>query len=307
MKKKLLILGLLAVAIMMVLFLLISSSRKTDPQVEEVTLELPPPVIDNMVEEKLTAYQEYDRHNSRRSYEEYYQALPILDVDTTTPARTQIAETALLKEHETVDSPSSSTSRGRVVMHSNSIKADVVKEEPSTVTAQIPSHSGFITVPRTNKKASQYTSEEIQKTEVRISVISDTKVTHSGQSVTLRLLESITINGYNIPQNTRIIASAQLGDRIHLHLSSIRWKNSIIPVTAQIFDMDGMEGINIPHQKENIVEDVSQDLTTSLMSAVTARVSSIAASAIQSLGAASSTTEYIIPAGYELILRTKNE
>lgn len=305
MKKKLIIIGLLLSAIALVLFLFISSTKK--PQDEEVTIELPPPVIDNMVEEKLDAYEDFDRNNSRRSYADYYNNLPSLTTETETATEENTANSSVLPHKDT----QKQTQRPSVVVTTTQ-KKDIVESVDVQVKSEEQSrqvHTGFITAV-SNKKSSRESSssERNEGFEVRISTVADTKIISSGQLLTMRIHKGIRINGYDIPQNTHIFATTQIsGDRIQLQLSSIRWRDKIIPISAKIYDMDGMEGINIPNQKKSIVEDVGKDITSSIMSTVTARVSSIAGAALQSLGSSSPSMEYIVPAGYELILKTSEQ
>ncbi|MXN91169.1 conjugative transposon protein TraM [Flavobacterium sp. Sd200] len=78
-------------------------------------------------------------------------------------------------------------------------------------------------------------------------VIHETQTLVNGAIVKLRLQEAISVNGIKIPKDSFIFGVASIsGERLNVEITSIRYGNSIFPVTLQVFDMDGLDGIHIP-------------------------------------------------------------
>lgn len=68
-----------------------------------------------------------------------------------------------------------------------------------------------------------------------------------GASITLRLLDTVTLNGYLIPKGHEITGSCRItNQRLLLAIKNIRLGTSIIPVDLTVYSPDGMMGINAP-------------------------------------------------------------
>lgn len=68
-----------------------------------------------------------------------------------------------------------------------------------------------------------------------------------GASVTLRLLDTVTLNGHLIPKGHEITGSCRItNQRLLLDIKNIRLGTSIIPVDLTMYSSDGMMGINAP-------------------------------------------------------------
>ena len=78
-------------------------------------------------------------------------------------------------------------------------------------------------------------------------VIPETQTLVSGSTVKFRLASDIRINGHLISKGEFIygICSMQ-GERLKIEFSSMRAGNSILPVSLQVYDLDGLPGIFIP-------------------------------------------------------------
>jgi len=73
----------------------------------------------------------------------------------------------------------------------------------------------------------------------------------TGQSVRLRLLESVKVGKNLIPPNTLICGEAKIqGDRLDISIQSLEYRGNIIPVELTAYDTDGQEGIFIPGSLE---------------------------------------------------------
>jgi len=73
----------------------------------------------------------------------------------------------------------------------------------------------------------------------------------TGQSVRLRLLESVLVGKIVIPPNILISGIAKIqGDRLEISIQSLEYRGNIIPVELTVYDTDGQEGIFIPGSLE---------------------------------------------------------
>jgi conjugative transposon TraM protein len=77
--------------------------------------------------------------------------------------------------------------------------------------------------------------------------IHKTQTLVDGSIVKLRLLEDVSVNDLLIPKGSFIFGKASLqGERLHIKISAILFKNSFFPVQLSVVDMDGIEGIHVP-------------------------------------------------------------
>lgn len=296
MKKKIAILILLLLVAIGVICLLVGdiSSSSSDKE-QEVTLELPPPVIQELPNDKLQAYASVKKQGS---YRDYYQSLPSMEL--TDSSATPPSSTIIITEKKKTTHVTSVRT-----VNSNTTSSPDRQTKGIEPSSPAPRNTGFITaVSSSSSDANNETSSPATR-QIRVCVVRETTITNSGDPLTVRLLEPLHIQGHQLPVNTHVVTTAITGDRLLLQLPSIRWNGQIIPVEATLYDMDGKEGINIHKPTRNITQDVSRDVSSSIISAVTARVSSIAASAIQSIGSTQPSEKYTIPGGYELILKIK--
>lgn len=69
----------------------------------------------------------------------------------------------------------------------------------------------------------------------------------SGSVIKMELLQDISVNGFRIPKNQFVFGQCALnGDRLTISVNSIHYDNSIFPVSLSVYDIDGLEGINVP-------------------------------------------------------------
>lgn len=69
----------------------------------------------------------------------------------------------------------------------------------------------------------------------------------NGSALRLQLTNDIFINGTKIPQGTFVTGLCTIeGDRLAAEIKTIRYRNSLFPVSMTVFDMDGIAGINVP-------------------------------------------------------------
>lgn len=146
-------------------------------------------------------------------------------------------------------------------------------------------------------------------------VIHQTQEVVSGSVVKLRLLDSIMINGTIIPKNQMFFGLAHVNnERLEINLKTLRYKNSILPVSLSAFDLDGLEGLFIPGamsrdaSKEG-VDDALQNLQ--IMTMVPSLGAQAASAGIQAAkGLFRKKVKQIrveLKAGYQLLLRDNNQ
>ncbi|SMB80968.1 hypothetical protein SAMN00120144_3624 [Hymenobacter roseosalivarius DSM 11622] len=97
-------------------------------------------------------------------------------------------------------------------------------------------------------------------------VVHSDQVVVQGQTVKLRLLADVQLEGRVIPHNTVVYGVCGLsGQRLTIAISSIQAENSIVPVSLKAYDLDGGEGLSIPGSVER--DAAKQGLATGATSA----------------------------------------
>lgn len=92
-------------------------------------------------------------------------------------------------------------------------------------------------------------------------VIHQSQTLVPGSTVKMRLLTDIFLNGQRIPKDNFVYGVASIqGERLNIVVSSIRYQNSLYPVSLMVYDMDGLNGIYIPGAIER---DASKDAVSS--------------------------------------------
>lgn len=72
-----------------------------------------------------------------------------------------------------------------------------------------------------------------------------------GQTVKLRLLESLQAGNIVVPKNTLVSGSAKVqGERLDIQVSSLEYAGNIIPVELAVYDSDGQKGLSVPSSLE---------------------------------------------------------
>jgi conjugative transposon TraM protein len=97
-------------------------------------------------------------------------------------------------------------------------------------------------------------------------VIPESQTLVSGATVKLMLLDEIFVNGLKIPKNEPVYGTASLsGERLKISIGSIRYENNILPVSLEVYDLDGMAGVYIPG---SINRDVGKQSADNAVSAI---------------------------------------
>lgn len=137
----------------------------------------------------------------------------------------------------------------------------------------------------------------------------------SGSVVKLRLMDSIYVNGTLIPKNQFIYGIAAVdGERLKVEIATLRFRNSILPVSLSAFDLDGLEGLYIPgaitrDASKKGVDDAIQSLQIMTMDpSVSAQVAGAGIQAAKGLFSKKVKQVRVkVKAGYQLLLRDNNQ
>lgn len=139
----------------------------------------------------------------------------------------------------------------KVAEHSKAVNLPVTIHETEN------SKNGFYSLNETKDEGYQNAIE---------AQVPETQILEAGSTVKLLVLSDLFINGFKIPKNSYIYGIASLSsERLHITISSIRYQNSILPVSLKVYDIDGLEGIYIPGSiSRDIVKESSGDAIGSL-------------------------------------------
>ena len=139
-----------------------------------------------------------------------------------------------------------------------------------------------------------------------------------GQTVRLRLLESMAVDERIIPKGSIIVGATKIqGERLCITVTSIENGKMIIPVELSVYDTDGQEGIFIPNSMEvSAAKEVAANMGGSMGSSI--NISSDAKAQLVSdlgKGLIQGTSQYVakkmrtvkvhLKAGYQVLLYQK--
>lgn len=145
--------------------------------------------------------------------------------------------------------------------------------------------------------------------------IPETQILVNGATVRLQLASDIYISGLHIPKDQFVYGLASLnGERLAIHITSIRYQNAILPVDLSVYDLDGMEGIFVPGAITRDVAKQSSDQAIQSMSLATldpslgAQAASAGIQAAKSLiGKKIKLLKVTVKSGYQVLLRGNNQ
>lgn len=137
----------------------------------------------------------------------------------------------------------------------------------------------------------------------------------SGSIVKLRLLDSINVNGKIIPTNSYIYGIAAVdGERLKIDIATLRYRNSILPVSLTAYDLDGLEGLYIPGaitrdaSKKGVDEAIQSLQIMTMDPSVSAQVAGAGIQAAKGLFSKKVKQVRVkVKAGYQLLLRDNNQ
>ena len=108
-------------------------------------------------------------------------------------------------------------------------------------------------------------SSEVHQNTIE-AIVPETQTLVGGATVKLLLANDIYINGVLIPRNSFVYGTATLSnERLRINIASLRYKNNIIPVALEVYDIDGLQGIYIPG---SINRDVAKESSNEAINAL---------------------------------------
>jgi conjugative transposon TraM protein len=145
-------------------------------------------------------------------------------------------------------------------------------------------------------------------------IVPETQTVVAGATIKLALSNDITISDVLLPIGTLIYGNVSpAGERLKISVSSIRFKNSILPVSLNVYDMDGQEGIYVPGSINRTVAKESANNAMGSMNTTTIDPSLGAQAASASIEAAKSLftkkvklIKMTVRAGYKVFLKDNN-
>lgn len=142
-------------------------------------------------------------------------------------------------------------------------------------------------------------------------VIHDTQELVRGSTVKMRLLNDIYINGQLIPSGQFIYGTCNINnERLKISIESIRSENNLLPVSLEVYDLDGLPGIYVPGA---ITSDIARQTTTKALQdldfysfdpSVSAQVANAGIQATKSLlSKKAKEIKITVKAGYKILLK----
>lgn len=120
-----------------------------------------------------------------------------------------------------------------------------------------PRNVGFNTV--------RSSEENILKNTIRVRVCQTVTLT-DGKELQLRTLEPMMAGKQYIPVGTIVVGTAKIGgERMEINVSSVSYGGAVIPVSLDVYDMQGMKGVSVPGSDElNAVKEIAANMGSSL-------------------------------------------
>ena len=145
-------------------------------------------------------------------------------------------------------------------------------------------------------------------------IIPETQTLVAGSTVKLLLSNDISVKGITIPKNTYIYGTAGLNnERLKISIESIHYNDNILPVSLEVYDLDGLAGIYVPG---SISRDVAKQSTDQAVNSIgiTTLDPSLAAQATSAGIQAAKTlvskkvklVKVTVKAGYQVLLKDNN-
>lgn len=149
---------------------------------------------------------------------------------------------------------------------------------------------------------------------IRAVIHGEQKNITTASQVKLRLLDNVTVSSITIPRNTMVYAKASFSsNRIHLDIESIAYNNNVYPFDAQIYDLDGFEGLYVPN---NVINEASKESSSNSVNGTSIgitpaqrTISNVITSTSTAIKNAASNhikeTKVTLPANYKLLIKKK--
>jgi len=148
-----------------------------------------------------------------------------------------------------------------------------------------------------------------------IAVVHSEQTLLAGSVVKMRLLQDVFVNGERIPVGIFVFGYSSIdNERLKVTVSSIQFQNRLYPVALTVFDMDGLEGINIPGSagRDVVKQSADQGIQSvgglSFDPSLKAQAAAVGVNAAKSLLSKKIKQERVtVKAGYRVLLKDENE
>lgn len=146
-------------------------------------------------------------------------------------------------------------------------------------------------------------------------VIDEDQTLVNGATVKLRLREDMLIAGNRIAKDQFVYGMATLdGERLLVAITSIGYRNQLLPVNLSVYDYDGLAGINIPGAMTRTVAKRSAAQSAQNIGALNTLDPSFGAQAVSAglnmaqniVGKSAKLVRVSIQAGYGVLLKDEN-
>ena len=146
-------------------------------------------------------------------------------------------------------------------------------------------------------------------------IIPETQTLVAGATIKLVLTNDVMINDVMLPSGSLIYGTTSLSnERLKVTISSIRFQNSILPVSLDVYDMDGQQGIYVPGSinrtvaKESANNAMSGIGTTTVDPSIGAQAASAGIEAAKTLMTKKvKLVKMTIKAGYKVLLKDSHD
>jgi conjugative transposon TraM protein len=146
-------------------------------------------------------------------------------------------------------------------------------------------------------------------------VIPETQTLVAGSTIKLTLSNDITIDHITLPSGTSVFGTTSVSnERLKIEINSIRFQNAILPVSLNVYDMDGQEGIYIPGSVTGTVAKESTNKALGNMDAtivdpsIGAQAASAGIEAAKTLvGKKVKLIKVTVKSGYKVLLKDSRE
>lgn len=106
-----------------------------------------------------------------------------------------------------------------------------------------------------------YSGKRSASSVVNVAVLGDQEI-QQGSSLKMALQQPLRLENITVPKGTAIYGVVRTTpNRLYVTIQSVRYGDRIMPYTAQVYDRDGLEGINIIEApSENLAQDVGESV-----------------------------------------------
>jgi conjugative transposon TraM protein len=162
---------------------------------------------------------------------------------------------------------------------------------------------------------SEETISDNKKSNAIEAVIEEDQTLVSGAVIKLRLLQDVYVKGMRVAKDQLVYGISSLSnERLKILINSVRVNDNILPVSLEVYDMDGLAGIYIPGSISRDVGKESADAAISGIGLTTFDPSLGAQAASAGIQAAKTLmsrkikqVRVSVKAGYEVLLKDNNQ